>query len=273
MIPLSDPGFDARAVTRVAHLSDPHLTVGPLASGPATGLFGALQTVLSLDPRPTAVVITGDLADHGDLASYEQLAGVLDGFPLPLHLGLGNHDDHDTALQVFGGTRFLAGGDTGHYVVDHPGASIVMLDSAQPGRHAGHLGTAQLDWLAATLNRRTTVPVLVCLHHPPVPVGIPVLDEIRLENSDDLRDVLAGRNQPLRVLTGHVHRHITAQFAGTIVSIAPSTYRQVELTLRADRPTRYVLDPAGFLLHLTGHDGSWITHAVPTHGSAPHGTV
>lgn len=265
---------------RIAHLSDPHLRSGALAAEPAAGLDLALRRTLSLDPQPDCVLITGDLTHHGTPAEYEVLRELLAYCSLPLYLLIGNHDRRDNLLAAFAGTPYLAGRDQAHYAVDTDAVSLLILDSTtaefdeDPRRRgAGRLGPEQLGWLDEQLEQRASRPIVIGLHHPPAVVGIPRLDELGLLDADEFRAVLLRHQPAVRVLAGHVHRPITASFANTIVSIAPSTFRQVELTLRPDRPTGFVLEPAGFLLHLL--DGSeCVTHVVPVdHTSAAFGII
>lgn len=241
----------------IAHLSDPHLRTDAVAAEPAAALHRALGAVLALDPRPDCVVITGDLSEYRHDA-YTQLAGLLDGYPLPVHLVMGNHDDAPGLTRVFGGTPFLGGTHDTRYVVDHAGFSVIVLDSWRPDSAGGLLGAEQLAWLDEVLASREQ-PAFVCLHHPPVDVGIPFLDGIRLEDGDRLAEVLRRHPHVARVLVGHVHRAVTAPFAGTVVCVAPSTHRQSRLTLRPDGPMGFLHEPPAFLLHLT--DGA--THVVP----------
>jgi 3',5'-cyclic-AMP phosphodiesterase len=249
----------------IAHLSDPHLTTGVLSAEPVSGLYRALGRVLALDPQPDCTVITGDLADHGRADEYEALREVIDQFPLPLHLVMGNHDDPEAFLDAFAGSPYLGGAAQSHYRVDYPAVTIVVLDSRQEGTAAGLLGSDQLGWLDDVLARRPDVPVFVCLHHPPLAVGLVTLDPIRLLDGDELGAVIARHANVERVLAGHLHRIVSAPFAGTQLSIAPSTYRQVDLTLNPDRPFAFVADPTGFLVHLSTGDRleRWITHVVP----------
>ncbi len=237
----------------IAQLSDPHLTTGPLGGGPAAGLQLALARVMALDPRPDCVVITGDLTDRGLEDEYAALQDVIGEFPLPLHLTTGNHDDRDAMIKAFGGESF--------YVVDYPGFSVVALDSLIPGSPAGRVGTDQLEWLDRVLGARAGIPVMLGLHHPPLPVGIPFLDGMRLLDGEELGEVVAAHGNVARIMAGHVHRPITAGFAGTIVTVAPSTWRQSGLLLNSDAPPGYVAEPTGFLLHLL--DGpDCVTHTV-----------
>lgn len=239
--------------TFIAQLSDSHITTGPLAGGPAAGLQLALARVMALDPRPDCVVITGDLTDHGRPAEYAALREIIGDFPLPLHLTTGNHDDRAALLDVFGGEPY--------YAVEYPEFTLVALDSLIPGSPAGRLGEAQLGWLDDVLRRRPAVPALIGLHHPPMPVGIRFLDNMRLLDGDALREVVAGHRRVVRVMAGHVHRPVTAAFAGTVLTVAPSLWRQAGLLLNSDEPPGYLAEPTGFLLHMI--DGAdCVTHTV-----------
>jgi 3',5'-cyclic-AMP phosphodiesterase len=247
----------------IAHLSDPHITAGALAAAPAAGLHQALGRVLALAPRPDCVVITGDLADRGRLEEYAVLTDVIGGFPLPIHLVTGNHDRHRALLDVFGGTDLLGGGDSAYYTVDYPQATIVALDSlSEADGDAGRLGPEQLDWLDRALAVRAGRPAFVCLHHPPIPVGIPFMDSIRLLDGEDLAEVVGRHPHVVRVLAGHLHRPVSASFAGSLLTVAPSTYRQVSLTMRDGDAFGYLAEPTGFLLHVLGEAGC-VTHSVP----------
>ncbi|MFI5530330.1 phosphodiesterase [Kitasatospora sp. NPDC051853] len=252
----------------VAHLSDPHLTSGPLAAAPAESLHRALARVLTLDPLPDCVVITGDLVDRGDRRAYRVLRELVDRYPLPLHLLAGNHDDPEALLAEFGGTRFLGGSDRTHYAVDHASFTLLALDSSLPGSPAGLLGPEQSAWLDTELARRSRLPAVVCLHHPPADLGIPFLDAMRLTDGDALAALLSRHPHVARVLAGHVHRPATTTFAGTLLATAPSTHLQSGLALRGEVP-HYLPEPTSFLLHLrTGDRPAWTTHTVPVSHAA-----
>jgi 3',5'-cyclic AMP phosphodiesterase CpdA len=251
----------------IAHLSDPHLTTGPLAAAPAEGLYRALGRVLTLDPQPDCVVITGDLVDRGGPTEYRQLREQIERFPLPLHLVAGNHDDPAALVGEFGGTGFLGGTEHAHYSVDYPGFTLVVLVSAMAGSPAGLLGNAQLDWLDSVLACRPQTPAIVCLHHPPADLGIPFFDGMRLADGDNLAAVLVRHPHVARVLAGHVHRPTTTAFAGTVLTTAPSTHLQSGLALRGEVPN-YLPEPTSFLLHLATPSGAWTTHTVPVSHAA-----
>ena len=246
---------------RIAHLSDPHLTRGPLAAQPAAGLADAIGRMLSIEPRPDCVVITGDLADTGHPDEYAVLRTILRRCPVPVHLMAGNHDDPAALIAKFGDTPFLGNGVSTSYTAEYPQATIVIANSWIHGSPAGHLGQDQLAWIDRTLGARPDVPALVCLHHPPLPVGIPFLDGMMLTDAPGFADVIRKHPHVVRVLAGHAHRDVSALFAGTLLTVAPSTYRQSALRMHDAEPPGYLAEPTSFLLHVL--DGtSCVTHSV-----------
>jgi Icc protein len=246
---------------RIAHLSDTHFQAGPLGALPAAGLNLALGRLLALEPRPDCVVITGDLTDNGSPVDYADLHTVLDRCPVPVHLTTGNHDVPAALIAEFGGTRYLADGKSTHYKVEYPDATVIAADSNIPGSPAGRLGPEQLAWIDSALAARPGVPAFVALHHPPVPIGIPFLDGMRLEDHAELGAVLTKHANVARVLAGHVHRVTSVPFAGTLVTTAPSTYRQAHLRMHDDAPPGYLNEPTGLLLHQQV-GAIWVTHSV-----------
>jgi 3',5'-cyclic AMP phosphodiesterase CpdA len=246
---------------RIAHLSDPHLARGPLAAQPAANLADAIGRVLAVEPRPDCIVITGDLADTGHPEEYAALHAILRRCPVPVHLMPGNHDDPDALIARFGDTPFLGDGLSTKYAVQYPEATIVVADSWLPEDPAGELGPDQLSWIDRTLAARPQVPAFVCLHHPPLALGIPFLDGIMLTDAAEFADVIRRHPHVVRVLTGHVHRTVSAMFAGTVLAVAPSTFRQSALRMHDAEPPGLLPEPTSFLLHLL--DGvDCVTHSV-----------
>jgi len=261
----------------LAQLSDTHLTTGVLAGRPAERAHRALARVQALRPRPDCLVITGDLADHGEAAEYEAALGLLERLDLPVHAVPGNHDHAPRMLAALEGGGYVraAADEPGRcwYRVDYPGLRLLCCDSSVPGRDDGELGPTQLAWLDRELGRDPDVPAVLALHHHPVPSGIAFLDTIMLSDADRLAAVLAGHPPLTRILTGHLHRPSATMFAGALVVSAPSTYRQVQLDLDPAQPLAFVDEPPGLLLHhLRGTTA--VTHLVPVeHTGPPLGTL
>jgi 3',5'-cyclic AMP phosphodiesterase CpdA len=248
----------------LVQLSDPHLG-GTWAGGdPAAGLAAAVAAVRELDPRPDAVLVSGDLTDHGTSAEYEDLRALLAPLEAPVHVLAGNHDDRTALRAAFG----LPGGpeDPVQYVADLGPLRLVVLDTTVPGEPGGRLDGASLAWLDGELGAAPDVPAVLALHHPPVPTGIAAMDAIGLDPGDReaLAAVVERHPQVRRLLAGHVHRAVVADLAGRAVLVAPSTYAQVLLDFGSPEITP-TDEPRGFLLHVLV-DGRLVSHLQPIAG-------
>ena len=256
----------------LAQLSDTHLTTGVLAGRPAERAHQALARVQALRPRPDCLVLTVDLADHGQADEYEAALALLELLDLHVHVVPGNHDHAPRMLQALAGTGAARAAteepERCYYRVDYPGLRLFCCDSSVPGRHDGELGPTQLAWLDRELGRDPDVPAVLAMHHHPVPSGIAFMDTIMLSDAHDLAAVLGGHPPLARILTGHLHRPSAAMLDGALVTSAPSTHLQVHLDLGPLHRLAFADEPPGFLLHhLQG--ATAVTHLVPVAHSGP----
>ncbi|MDL4776276.1 MULTISPECIES: phosphodiesterase [Thermomonosporaceae] len=263
----------------IAQLSDIHLAVGrdgevDDGSGPVRALRAAVSSLLSLPARPDAVVLTGDLADGGLPAEYARLHALLSPLPMAVHPMPGTHDDRDALRAAFRDHTAVAGSGTApqapvQYAAAVGGARLVCCDTTGDGALRGQMDSARLDWLDRTLAAEPATPTVVATHHPPYPVGIRFIDDMRFADPSGLAAVIARHPQVVRIISGHVHRGSVGSLAGTVSTTCPSTYRQLFLDLT--RPGRAAVtgEPAGFAVHLIGTDGTATTHFVPTGNYRP----
>ena len=102
------------------------------------------------------------------------------------------------------------------------------------------------------------------MHHPPILVGLPWLDEIGLPAADRtaLGDLLTARSpQVKRVIAGHVHRTIADTLGGCGVVTCASTNIASALNFAPDG-MELVREPPSILIHALLGD-ALVTHVQP----------
>jgi Icc protein len=233
----------------VAQISDPHVGADWAGEDPLPGLRMVAEAVMALPNRPDAVLLTGDLSEHGSPAEYAAVREALEPIGAPVHAIAGNHDDRATLRAAFG----LPGEDAGpvQWAADLGPLRLVGLDTTIPGRDGGALDAERLGWLDAELARAPDQPTLLAVHHPPIATGVAPWDAIGLAPDDRaaLAQVLDGHAQVRRVVAGHVHQTITASIAGRPVLAVPSTYMQARLNFSATEIELAPGAPCGFAVH------------------------
>ncbi|PVY79812.1 3',5'-cyclic AMP phosphodiesterase CpdA [Cupriavidus alkaliphilus] len=254
----------------VAHITDLHIKAGGRLSYRLVDTAGALHrcidTLLAAPQQPDAVIVTGDLVDFGAESEYQFLREILQRLPMPVRLLPGNHDSRGALRQVFADHDYLfatgSGEDPVHYTIDAGPLRLVAFDCTVPGQPGGRVDPAALPWLEAALSADPDHPTLLLLHHPPFFTGIGHMDEQGLANADALEAVVRRHPQVERVLCGHLHRHITRRFGGTVAMTAPGPAHQVALDLDRHAPSRFRMEPPGYLLHWWHPAHGLVTHAA-----------
>jgi 3',5'-cyclic-AMP phosphodiesterase len=83
--------------TTLVQITDVHLVPegAMLATGldPASPLAAALDAAAAAGVEVGALLLTGDLADRGDAATYARLRRMLEPVTVPVLCAAGNHDD------------------------------------------------------------------------------------------------------------------------------------------------------------------------------------
>src|ERR1700759_5581626 len=89
----------------LAQISDLHIKrPGSLAYrrvDTGAALARCIAALNALNPRPDAVVMTGDLVDQGDPEQYAHLQTLLAPLQIPYYLLVGNHDARSALREAF----------------------------------------------------------------------------------------------------------------------------------------------------------------------------
>lgn len=249
---------------RIVHFSDPHLRGDGSLSFRVVDTKAWLKTAIAhfatLEYKPDAFVITGDLADSGDEKAYHMLYTCFQPLDTPVYVVPGNHDRRDRMRSILGswcpegfeGTLCSAVDSDGK-----EGVRLLLLDTLEPGSHSGHFLESTACWLENELARQPERPTLLFMHHPPFRTGMGMMDE-PFEGVERLAGIM--RNYPwVQICCGHMHRPIVTRWAGCLAMTAPSIAMQIELDLSAEGGDAFRMETPGYLLHHWEH-GVWNSH-------------
>jgi Icc protein len=248
----------------LAQLSDPHVSDDD--DDPALALADAVRSVAALDPAPGAVLVSGDLAEHGGASEYERVRELLLALTMPVHVLAGNHDDAAALRTSFPLPRASAdaANDDYRYVTRCGPLRLIGCDTTRPGRDDGEFGADRLSWLEARLTEDRDTPTIVAMHHLPLLIGIPAMDALGLPKADRvaLSELVASHPHVRRIVTGHVHRAVLGALGRCAVFACPSTYLQLVLDLREPTRLAVVPEPPAFGLHVAVA-GELVSHVQP----------
>lgn len=274
-------------VRTVAHLSDLHPT-GVLRPSPAL-FFGkrllGLGTLVARRHRrhpyamleravadvradpPDHLLIGGDVVNLGLPEEFAASRALLATVGLPaeaISAVPGNHDRYtedasrrrlfETYFGVFAGSVASFAGETFPFLQVRPGFAVLGLCSgfpASPIQARGTLGDDQLRRLDVLLaHPATRGPLLVLIHHPPLPYGNRVEQWLNgLHDWRELLELLGGTGAVIL----HGHRHLSLH---SLVETRRGPLRVIGVPSASDRGTsnprtrgyhRYRLGPEGFL--------------------------
>lgn len=216
-----DKGHEAR----ILHLTDPHLFAN--ADGELRGIrtFASLLRVLEhyrgCDWRADCAVVTGDLIHDDSATAYARFRKALTMLDMPIHCLPGNHDVPDLMREACDSAPFSFG-----FRVTMANWLLASVDSCIAGSAGGVVGEAEIRRLGDAVRASGAEHVLVCMHHPPVPMGSAWLDSVGLDNGQKFLQQVTELGRVRGIVFGHVHQAYDAFHDSIRVLATPSTCRQ-----------------------------------------------
>lgn len=250
---MGDGGIYRVVMMVIAQFSDIHVDAGERS---ADRTARVIRYLAGLPTPPDVVLITGDIADHGDEAEYERVRELVT-LDVPVLYCPGNHDVRGPYRKAL--LREPGGDEPANRAYEISGVLFLMADSSVPGRNEGMLDDATLGWLDEQLTAHPDQPAFVCFHHPPVVLGMPFVDSIRQFRADRLAAVVERHPQIVALLCGHAHTPAVSMFAGRPLLVAPGVVSTSVLPFEGDAVVDLVLPPM-IALHLLDQERRLTTH-------------
>ena len=226
----------------IIQISDSHLV--DAASDLLRGVcpYEHLRQVLAVAATydSAALLLTGDLAEAGAPAAYEQLQELLSDWQTPIYYIAGNHDD--SAVLAASLTK------QNHYGIKFSFSlgqwQIISADSVKLNATFGEgaINSETYAWLRTEITRHQQQHILIALHHYPfLPYPelesdpeISWLNQIALDDGAQFRHFLSQFPQVKLCIFGHGHREMCYTENGITFYGCPSTLNQVTTATESD---------------------------------------
>lgn len=170
------------------------------------------------------VAVTGDLTQDESAGAYRHFRELLTPLGLPVFCIPGNHDIRRRMKATLSDPPFQYCGE-----VEKGAWLIVGLDSCVSGHAGGRIGASELARMDTAIETSPAANVLVCLHHPPLPVGSKWLDRVGLENGEEFLHRISASGRVRGVIFGHVHQAFESFHNSIVIIGTPSTCRQFKV--------------------------------------------
>jgi 3',5'-cyclic AMP phosphodiesterase CpdA len=250
---------------KVIHITDIHIVPeGQVVVGmdPNKRFSQVIDSVNQKHGNADLCVISGDLTDRGDFASYELVSKHLAKLNVPYRLMLGNHDNRTEFRRAFPHVHLDDHGFVQSWA-DLGDIRLIFLDTKDDA-HAGTgiLCSERIDWLSSQLEEATHQRIILFMHHPPKSLGVVWFDNMMLENPMEFWDLLARHPNVEHIAFGHLHLTTTGRWGSVSFSCNRGTCHRISLGFDADA-VEYVDGEPTYDVLLLNEDSVIVHHTAP----------
>ena len=187
-------------------------------------LKNVLNHISVLSEKPDLIVVSGDLSQDCTFESYQHLANLLNKIGIKYYFFPGNHDDVDVINKVVDQSWIRNEVD---YTFNFNGWHFYVIDTSIYPEDGGKLTKEQLQKLGNDLKKHENTPSVIFMHHHPVEINSPWMDQMILKESKEFNEVVKQNKNVKAVLFGHIHQVFEKTIDGVFYGSAPSTSFQV----------------------------------------------
>ncbi len=210
---------------RAVQITDIHLLSEPGAKlygvDTAISLQKVIDAIVNLSPPADLIIATGDLAEEPSKKTYNRLRGILALTNIPVYVLAGNHDDIDemSGSLIGGNIKFVDRVRIDDWI-------FMFVNTQQVGESYGFISSDEMALLKANLEAAGDAPVVVALHHTPMPICPRA--NCQLQNVTEFNQLMQSFRSVKAVIAGHTHVAAENINASHIQYTTPSTFAQVD---------------------------------------------
>ena len=205
---------------RLIQITDPHIGGRPDYQLLGLDTGHTLNEVLAAVSTDTAaadlMVVTGDVSANGSEASYRRFLHKMQSITTPWYWLPGNHDNRHRMDELAPRRR--------PQVVSLGAWRLLLLDTSVPGQISGGFSGDEIAHIRDLLAEYREHPVMLMMHHQPVPVGSHWIDGHMLKaGREAFIELVSAADNVRSVVWGHVHQQFDSRLAHIGLHATPST--------------------------------------------------
>jgi Icc protein len=177
-----------------------------------------LEQAFAEQPHFDLLLLTGDLAQHPCLSSYQRILNSLAAYNIRCVCLPGNHDDYALMQQAFNTDRVNC---TKQLLWNN--WQLISLNSQIPGEPGGRLSNEELLFLEDCLTAKPNHHALIAVHHHCLPTRSVWMDTMMIENSPTLLRLIRSYPAVKAVTCGHIHQAMDITTDSVRIMGTPST--------------------------------------------------
>jgi Icc protein len=184
-----------------------------------------------------ALFLTGDLSQDESLESYQMIVDSFENINKNIFWIPGNHDSINTMESVFCNQKKFFRKD----ILSTEFWKFIFLDTKHDGTDNGLLSDEQLSFLNSELKKAESRSIALVMHHHPIEVSTPLIDNYILKNKERFWDIVSQYNVAL-VICGHVHGDYSLNYGSSQIESSPAScfqFKKGALKLEIDNSIGY----------------------------------